>query len=49
MPTKIPPFRGGGSWFFGKGGVEVPILVLWAWGFFRMNKEHRKCYADIVY
>ena len=31
---KIPPFRGG-SWVFWKGGVEVPILFLWAWGFFR--------------
>ena len=26
---------GGGSWFFWKGGVEVPILFLWAWGLFR--------------
>ena len=31
---KIPPFRGGCG-FFWKGGVEVPILFLWAWGFFR--------------
>ena len=29
---KIPPFRGG-SGFFRRGGVEVPILFLWAWGF----------------
>ena len=33
---KIPPFRGGGSgFFFLQGGVEVPILFLWAWGFMR--------------
>ena len=32
---KIPPFRGGGFWVFLEGGVEVPILFLWAWGFFR--------------
>ena len=32
---KIPPFRGGGCWGFLEGGVEVPILFLWAWGFFR--------------
>ena len=31
---KIPPLRGG-SGFFLEGGVEVPILYLWAWGFFR--------------
>ena len=32
---KIPPFRGGVLGFFKRGGVEVPILFLWAWGFFR--------------
>ena len=32
---KIPPFRGG-FWVFLEGGVEVPILFLWAWGFFRI-------------
>ena len=32
---KTPPFRGGGRGFFGRGGVEVRILFLWAWGFFR--------------
>ena len=32
---KIPRFRGG-SWVFLEGGVEVPILFLWAWGFFRL-------------
>ena len=36
---KIPLFRGGvGSGLFRKGGVEVPISFLWAWGCFR-NKE----------
>ena len=32
---KIPPFRGGGGvlGFFRRGGVEVPILFLWARGF----------------
>ena len=36
---EIPPFRGGGGgfWVFLEGGgVEVPILFLWAWGFFRI-------------
>ena len=34
---KIPPFRGegGGCWVFLEGGVEVTVLFLWAWGFFR--------------
>ena len=32
---KIPPFRGG-CWIFLEGGGEVPILLLWAWGFFRV-------------
>ena len=33
---QIPRSRGGGSWVFLEGGVEVPILFLWAWGFFRL-------------
>ena len=28
---------GGGRGFFGRGGVEVPILFLWAWGCFRFT------------
>ena len=32
MPIKFLVL-GGGSCFFGRGGVEVPILFLWAWGF----------------
>ena len=44
---KIPPF--GGSWFFWKGGVEVPILFLWAWGFFRKvggaKASHKRAFA----
>ena len=32
---KIPPFRGR-CWGFLEGGVEVPILFLWARGFFRI-------------
>ena len=35
---KIPPFRGG-CWVFLEGGVEVPVLFLWAWGFFSKNEE----------
>ena len=37
MPIKFFVLGGGGScFFFGNGGgVEVPILFLWAWGFFR--------------
>ena len=33
---EIPPFRGGGGvlGFWRKGGVEVPILFLWAQGIF---------------
>ena len=27
----------GGGWGFLEGGVGVPILFLWAWGFFRCN------------
>ena len=35
---QVPPFRGGGvSGFFLEGGVEVPTLFLWAWGFFRQK------------
>ena len=33
---KIPPFRGGVLGFLKGGGVEVPILFFWAWGFFRI-------------
>ena len=36
---KIPPFRGGVLGFFRRGGVEVPILFLWVWGFFRNVKR----------
>ena len=32
---KIPPFRGGVVAILEKGGVEVPILLLRAWGYFR--------------
>ena len=36
---KIPPFRAGGVlWFLRRGGLEVPILFLWAWGFCRPKK-----------
>ena len=31
---KIPRFRGGGYFGFGGGGGGVPILFLWARGFF---------------
>ena len=37
MPIKFLLLGGGGSGFFRRGGVEVPILFLWAWGFFREN------------
>ena len=40
MPVKFLPL-GGGSGFFQKGGVEVPILFLWAWGFFRKCLSER--------
>ena len=41
---KIPLFRGGFWVFFRKGGVEVPILFLWAWGFFfRKNGYECSC------
>ena len=35
---KIPPFRGGGGvlGYFLEGGVEVPILFLWARGVFQL-------------
>ena len=37
---KIPPFRGGGVfWVLGGGGV--PILFLWARGFFRQKSAPR--------
>ena len=34
MPIKFL-LLGGGSGFWEGGGVEVAILLLWAWGFFR--------------
>ena len=34
MPIKFL-LLGGGFWVSLGGGVEVPILFLWAWGFFR--------------
>ena len=34
MPIKFL-LLGGVLGFFFEGGVEVPILFLWAWGFFR--------------
>ena len=38
MPIKFLIFGGGGgSWVFWRGGVEVPILFLWAWGFFYLK------------
>ena len=38
---KIPCLRGGGQGCFGRGEVEVPILFLWAWGFFRIKQMFR--------
>ena len=35
MPIKFLLLGGGGFWVFLGGGVEVPILFSWAWGFFR--------------
>ena len=35
MPIKFL-LLGGGFWVFLEGGVEVPIIFLWAWGFFRL-------------
>ena len=32
----------GGFGFLGKGGVEVPILFVWAWGFFPELKNIKK-------
>ena len=32
----------GGVVVFLEGGVEVPILFLWAWGFFRPRKKHAR-------
>ena len=38
MPIKFLLLGGGGrGFFFGRGGGGVPILFLWAWGFFRIN------------
>ena len=39
MPIKLLVVGGGGGvlGFFRRGGVEVPILFLWAWGFFRFG------------
>ena len=48
---KIPPFRGGSCFFWKGGGVEVPILFLWARGFFRMKTigpEAHACLSDSV-
>ena len=36
MPIKLLVLGGGGVGFEG-GGVEVPIMFLWAWGFFRFK------------
>ena len=38
---KIPPFKGGVLGFL-EGGVEVAILFLWAWGFFRLILQTRE-------
>ena len=50
MPIKFLPLGGGGGfWVFLKGGVEVPILFLWAWGFFRdsqKNNSHKRLQAS---
>ena len=38
MPIKFLLLEGGGGVLgFLEGGVEVPILFLWARGFFRLN------------
>ena len=38
MPIKFLLLGGGGGWGFLEGReVEVPILFLWAWGFFRVG------------
>ena len=40
VPIKFLFLGGGGSsGFFLEGGVEVPILFLWAWGFFRQGPQ----------
>ena len=39
---KIPPFRRGCWGFLEGGGVEVPILFLWPWGFFRFFSERKQ-------
>ena len=48
---KIPPFRGGVLGFSRRGGVEVPILFLWAWGFFRFKglptEVRRRSFPDL--
>ena len=41
MPIKFLVLGGGGRGFF-EGGLEVPILFLWAWGFFRLIPLTRK-------
>ena len=39
MPIKFLLLGGGVFWaFLERGGVEVPILFLWAWGFFRSTE-----------
>ena len=40
MPIKFLLLGGGGVVVFFEGGVEVPILFLWAWGFFRESNEN---------
>ena len=42
MPIKLLLLGGGVRGFVEEGGVEAPILFLWAWGFFRL-KEVRVC------
>ena len=49
MPIKLLLLGGGGFWAFLEGGVEVPILFLWAWGFFRSHMtrlQERRVYED---
>ena len=47
MPIKFLVL-GGGLCFFGRGGVEVPIIFLWAWGFFRGQEDQRFSYRAIL-
>ena len=50
MPIKFLLLEGG-FWVFLEGGVEVPILFLWAWGFFRLYLGHTQkmgCDNDTV-